>query len=73
MHCEGCGTEQNVSIAIEVAETLGRFYIPNQIARRERINIKELWFCSPCMRFLEDNFRAGIAYLKAEKGLKFKT
>jgi hypothetical protein len=25
------------------------------------------------MRFVEDNFRAAVAYLKTEKGLKFRT
>jgi hypothetical protein len=66
--------------SILLAEGMGaegegiRWYIPNQRVR-EAIGFhdvqREVWFCRSCMRTLEDNFRATIAYLTAEGGSWF--
>lgn len=55
-----------------------RWYIPNQSVREltdaDNVSdiVKELWFCHPCMRMIEDNLRATIMYLQSEDGLKFQ-
>ena len=46
-----------------------RYYIPNQSVRESpEGTVKEIWFCHSCMRAVEDNMRATIAYLQAECG-----
>jgi len=71
--CLTCG--QPVKYSILLAETDGKFFLPNQFTRDlppETANLHETWFCHPCMRMIEDNFRATISYLKQEKGPKFR-
>jgi hypothetical protein len=46
-----------------------RWYLPNQSVREHPTDVmQEIWFCHPCMRAVEDNLRATIAYLQAEGG-----
>lgn len=50
-----------------------RWYIPNQTVREYGVEfIKEVWFCHPCMRAIEDSLRATIMYLEREGGCKFQ-
>jgi len=53
-----------------------RFYLPNQnvreLANTDPEILQEFWFCHPCMRTIEDNFRAIVNYLKSQNGPKFR-
>ena len=75
--CECCG-EEAVS-TIQVYDTEGRLYLPDtdnmEFEKKSGVesHLRKLSLCHPCMRFVEDNFRAVIGYLKNEKGLKFRT
>lgn len=51
---------------IELAIQDDRIYLPNQICRELNENIETIWFCKRCMREIEDNLRATIAYRKSE-------
>lgn len=62
--CECCGKEAKYTIL--VADTDGRLYLPNQVVRACDNETRELALCHKCMRTIEDNFRATIAYLKNE-------
>jgi ribosomal protein L28 len=50
-----------------------RWYIPNQVARTItdgiRSRIEKVWFCSDCIRKVEDNLRATITYLQIENDI----
>ena len=65
-----------VAAGIHANGSIDRLYLPNQSVRAALESgmdgtMHELWLCRPCMRFVEDNFRASIAYLKSEHGLKY--
>lgn len=62
--CECCGEPGKYTIL--VSDTDGRLYLPNQIVREYEDQTRELLLCHKCMRTVEDNFRATIAYLKSE-------
>lgn len=66
--CFCCGEAGEHSIAVVDQE--GRLYLPNKEVRLEGFDA-DMWFCKPCMRFVEDNFRAAVRYLSEEKGLKY--
>lgn len=74
--CECCGEEAKYSIEVAIGPNVNpdedRLYLPNQSYREHKSTDKYLWFCHPCMRFVEDNFRACVAYLKKERGLMFR-
>ena len=66
--CECCGGPASVTILLADMDD-GYFYIPNQHVRSvqgtEVDNVKQVPFCAPCMRTVEDQLRATIAKLKA--------
>ncbi len=62
--CECCGKQGKYTIL--VSDTDGRLYLPNQHVRSFGGQTRELLLCHKCMRTIEDNFRATIAYLKSE-------
>ncbi len=74
MNCITCGNPAKISILLAVGphgnpeNDTERWYLPNQIARQED-HLTETWFCSTCMRTLEDNFRATLLYLQVENGM----
>ena len=48
-----------------------RWYIPNQSRDDVPELLEVVWFCKPCMRKIEDNFRAtisGLTLFAADKG-----
>jgi hypothetical protein len=72
--CICCGKPSKYSIRLAVGiqanrlVALPRYYIPNQHARDPEAPpvIEDIYFCSECMRQVEDNLRATILYLQAE-------
>lgn len=79
--CEGCG-RRVAAYGVVVADTDGRLYLPcKELAQEDgsgesgegfvHPGLRNLQLCHPCKRFLEDNFRACVAYLQTEHGLKF--
>lgn len=75
MKCECCS--ETTTDSVQVADAGERLYLPHKQFRVDHskgegvFELREFYLCHPCKRFVEDNFRASIAYLKAEKGLKF--
>lgn len=70
--CHCCDEEADYSIKVAIgpngSDGSERIYLPNQSVRESRDELEEMWFCHDCMRFIEDNFRATISYLKEENG-----
>ena len=63
-NCQACGKPAKVSILLAGGGDWGRWYLPNQNVREcantggielQKELLKEVWFCSVCMRKLEDN------------------
>jgi hypothetical protein len=49
-----------------------RYYLPNQYAREEQGGmdpVKQVTFCSECMRKIEDNLRSTIATIQKASGV----
>lgn len=67
--CYCCGREGRFNILLY--NTFGRLYLPNQ-SREEGPPPEIFWFCHPCMRMIEDNFRATVNYLLDNGGPKFR-
>ena len=68
-NCVGCGSPGKFSIMLAVAlnpDDSIHYHLPNQIARNHHSDIREVWFCKKCMRYVEDNLRASILYLQYE-------
>lgn len=65
--CVCCG--EPGGLAVILAETLGAVYLPNQFARTTGLpfnNLKEVWFCKPCMGIIESGINANITKLRAK-------
>ena len=55
-----CGKDAKYNVLLFVSENEDgspRWYIPNQSRRMVPELLKEIWFCSECMRVVEDGFR----------------
>ena len=75
--CVTCGAVAEYSILLvdgpDANLFTSRWHIPNQHVREAATHwpdiIQEVWFCSGCMRVIEDAFRATFAVLvEAAKG-----
>jgi hypothetical protein len=70
--CENPPTTSIILCLADKGTEHERIYIPNQ-GVRERFGtgdepeyVGEVWFCSKCMRAIEDNLRATVLYLQSE-------
>ncbi len=70
--CCGKGSKYSIQLAEGLQGNdlvaLPRYYLPNMGARdpAHPADLKEAYFCVPCMRRVEDAVRATILYLQAE-------
>ena len=78
MKCICCNNQSKFSVLLAVGSDgeseSPRYYIPNQNVRESLAEmpdmmgelVREVHFCHSCMRKVEDNLRATIAYLQKE-------
>ncbi|NOH03696.1 MAG: hypothetical protein HND47_17905 [Chloroflexi bacterium] len=82
MKCICCNNQGKYSVLLAVGSDgkseSPRYYIPNQTVRASLLQmpdmmgevVHEVYFCHDCMRKVEDNLRATIAYLQTENASK---
>jgi hypothetical protein len=64
--CLCCGKEAKYSLKLfrgDEEDGSPRWYLPNQSRNMVPELLEQVWFCHPCMREIEDNFRATVSGL----------
>lgn len=60
--------QKAAEVSVQLVDQDGRIYIPNQMVRKlGHACLREIWFCRPCMRVIEDALRATIQYRISEE------